>query len=189
MGEVQPNVCIIGLLLALRQFISCRHMSVGDAQCPHLLTFGQRGFQDEVATGGLKSLHQITGPGVEHLMPGLDHGMADGAQDVDLSGAGIADCDQVAAALPPVAGRQGLDPGARQGRQRLEVESCQCFAGGQLRLVEMSPDAAHVTLGQLVFGMDGQETGGRPAFCICAGGDLCPEFVEAREPQRGQHAG
>ena len=90
--------------------------------------------------------------------------MADGAQDVGLAGAGIADGDQVAAALQPVAGRQGLDPGARQGRQRLEVEGCQCFADGQLRLVQMSPDAAHVALGQLVFRKDGEETGGRPAF-------------------------
>ena len=99
------------------------------------------------------------------------------------------DGDQVAATLQPVACRQSLHPGARQGRQRLEGEGGQRLAGRQLRRVQVPPDAPHVPLGQFVFRQHGKEPGGGPAFGIGARGDLGPELVEARQAQRGQHAG
>lgn len=41
-----------------------------------------------------------------------------------LSGSGIANGNDVATPVQPVACRQGLHPGTRQSRQRLEVEGC-----------------------------------------------------------------
>ena len=154
-----------------------------------LVELGERGLEDEIAPGGLKPLHEIAGAGVEHAVSRFDQGMADCAEDMRLARAGIADGDQVAAALQPVAGRESLDPGVRQGWQRLEVEGRQCLAGGQLRLVQMAPDAARVALGQFIFRQNGEEAGGGPAFGIGARGDFQPELVEARQAQRGQHAG
>ena len=113
----------------------------------------------------------------------------DSTQDMRLAGAGITNGDQVAAAVQPVACRQGLDAGAWQGWQCLEVEGCQCLASRELCFVQMAPDAAHVPLGQFIFRQNGEETGGRPAFGVGAGGNLGPELVEAGQPQRGQHAG
>ena len=115
--------------------------------------------------------------------------MTNGAQDVGLAGAGIADGDQVAAPLQPIACGQGLDTRAWQTWQGLEVESCECFAGGKMRLVQVTPNASHIALSQFVLRQNGQETGGGPAFGIGTGGDLGPELVEARQAQRGQHAG
>jgi len=43
----------------------------------------------------------------------------DGAQDVRFAGAGISDGNQVAAAVQPIACRQGLDAGTWQGGQGL----------------------------------------------------------------------
>ena len=79
------------------------------------IQFCQGGLEDEITTGDLKLLHQIAGSGVEDAVPRLDQGMADGTQDVGLAGSGIADRDQVAATLKPVACRQSLDAGMRQG--------------------------------------------------------------------------
>jgi hypothetical protein len=106
-----------------------------------------------------------------------------------LAGARITNGNQVAATVQPVACRQSLDTGTRQGWQGLEVEGCQCFSCRQLCFVQMAPYAAHVPLGQFVFRQNGKETGGGPAFGIGAGGNLGPELVEAGQPQRGQHAG
>ncbi|MFT5870742.1 MAG: hypothetical protein ACI8TF_002870 [Paracoccaceae bacterium] len=48
----------------------------------------------------------------------------------------------------------------------LEVEGCQCFSRGELRLVQMAPNAAHVPLCQFKFRQNGKEGSGWPAFCI-----------------------
>jgi hypothetical protein len=53
----------------------------------------------------------------------------------------------------------------------------------------MTPDAAHVPLGQFIFRQNGEETGGGSAFGVGAGGNFGPEFVEAGQPEHGQHAG
>ena len=147
-----------------------------------LVEFGEGRLENEVAAGGLKSLHQIAGSGVEDAVARLDQRMADGAQDVRFAGAGISNGNQVAAAVQPIACRQGLDTGAGQGWQGLEVEGCQCLACRQLCFVQMAPDAARVPLGQFVFRQNGKETGSRPAFGIGAGGNLGPELVKAGQP-------
>jgi hypothetical protein len=58
--------------------------------------------------------------------------VTNGAQDVRLAGAGIADGNQVAATVQPIACRQGLDAGTWQGWQGLEVKGCQCLADREL---------------------------------------------------------
>jgi len=151
-----------------------------------LVELGQCRLENKIAAGGLKSLHQIAGPGVEDAMARLDQRMADGAENVRLAmsliWAGIADGNQVTAAVQPIACRQGLDAGTWQGWQGLEVEGCQCLACRQLCLVQMAPDAAHVPLGQFIFRQHGEETGSRPAFGIGASGNLGPKLVEAGQP-------
>jgi hypothetical protein len=43
----------------------------------------------------------------------------------------------------------------------------------------MAAHAAHVPLGEFVFGQHGEEARSRPAFGIGACGDFLPELVEA----------
>ena len=115
--------------------------------------------------------------------------MAYGAQNMGFAGAGIANCDEVAAAVQPITGSEGFDPGARQRWQGLEVEGGQGLASRKLRLGQMAADAAHVALCQFVFRQNGKEPGGGPAFGVSPRGDLLPELVEAGQAQCCQHAG
>jgi hypothetical protein len=81
-----------------------------------LVGFGEGRLGNDIAPCSLKPLHRIACPGAEGAVPGLDQRMADGAQDVRLAmrpiRAGIADGDRIAAAVQPIACRQGLDAGA-----------------------------------------------------------------------------
>ena len=64
-----------------------------------------------IAASGLQLLHKIAGSAVKDAVPGFDQGMADGAQNIRFAGAGIADGDEVVAAVQPVTGSGGFDPG------------------------------------------------------------------------------
>ena len=113
-------------------------MGIGDVvedDQVELVEFGQGRLEDEIATGGLKPLHQIAGSGVEDAVSGLDQCVTNGAKDVRLAGAGIANGDEVAATVQLIACRQSLDAGARQGWQGLEVEGCQGLTDREFRLV------------------------------------------------------
>lgn len=73
---------------------------------------GERRFKVEVAAGGLELLREIGGAGVEDAPADFDERVGDCAEDVGLSGAAVADGDQVGAGLDPVAGGERLDAGA-----------------------------------------------------------------------------
>ena len=49
--------------------------------------------------------------GVKDAVPGLDEGVADGAQDVAFARARVADSDEIGTCLDPVACGQRLDAG------------------------------------------------------------------------------
>ena len=83
---------------------------------------GERRFEGEIATSGLKPLHQIGGAGVEHPVTGFDERMAYRAEQMRLAGTGVAYGDEVGAGQGPVAGGERLDAGARHGGRRREVE-------------------------------------------------------------------
>ena len=92
---------------------------------------GERGLEGEIAAGGLELLYEIGGAGVEDAPTGFDEGVADGAEEVRLACARVADGDEVGAGLDPVAGGERLDAGARDAREGLEVEGGQGLAAGQ----------------------------------------------------------
>ena len=66
-----------------------------------LVELRERGLESEVAAGGLELLHHVGGAGVKDAVPGLDEGVADGAQDVAFARARVADGDEVGAGLAP----------------------------------------------------------------------------------------
>jgi len=118
--------------------------------------------ENAVAAGDLQLLHQIAGPAAKDAGPGLDHGMADGAQDLGLAMSPIRarvapnlrnGGDKIAAALWPAACGQSLPPGAWQGWQGLEVEGRQGFAIRELRRDQVAR---------------GKRRMSRPAGCYCA---------------------
>jgi hypothetical protein len=74
---------------------------------------GQSSLEYQISTCGLQSLDEIAGPSIEDPMACFDQGMTDGTENVGLARAGVANGDQVCAAVQPVSGSQGFDPGAR----------------------------------------------------------------------------
>ena len=146
-------------------------LGVGDVvedQEVELVEPGERGLEGEVAAGGLELLHEIGGSVVEDAEAGLDQGVSDGAEDVRLAGAAVADGDQVGAAVDPVSGGEGFDTASGHGRQSLEVEGCEGLAAGQARLDEVALDAAGFAFGELAFRQLGKEPGGGPTFRVGA---------------------
>ena len=81
----------------------------------------ENGFKDKITAGDLQLLHQIAGSGVKDAVPGFDQSLAYGAQNMGFTGAGIANRDEIAAAVQPVAGsgrQRGLRPGRAEGMAR-----------------------------------------------------------------------
>ena len=91
----------------------------------------QGSLEREVAPRGLELLNEISGSGVEDAPTGFDESVADGAEEVRLACARVADGDEVGAGLDPVAGGERLDAGAGYTGQGLEVEGSQGLAAGQ----------------------------------------------------------
>ena len=73
--------------------------------------FCECGFQGEILSRGLKSLHEVGCSAVKDAVSGLDEGMADSAEDMGLAGAGVSDGDEVGPGFEPVPGGEGLDAG------------------------------------------------------------------------------
>ena len=154
-----------------------------------LVELGEGGLEGEVAAGGLKLLHDVGCAGVEDAPAGFDKGMPDGAQDVGLACARVADGDEVCAGLDPIPCGQRLDPGLGHPGQGLEVEDAKGFAAGQLRLLKVAMDAPGIPLGQFQFSQGREEAGGRPPLGIGAFRECLPMALEAWQTQRGEHGG
>ena len=115
--------------------------------------------------------------------------MADGAEEMGLAGAAVADGDQVGAGLDPVAGGERLDAGAGNAGEGLEVEDRERLAARQVQLDQVAANAAGLALGDLDIGESGEEAGGGPSLLVGALGQRRPMAVEARQAQRRQHGG
>ncbi len=90
---------------------------------------------------------------------------------------------------PEGAGGEGLDAGAGDAGQRLEVEGGQGLAAGQLGLDQVAADAPGFALGEFDLGEDGEEARRGPALLVGAFGEPGPVAVDAGQAQRGQHGG
>jgi hypothetical protein len=150
------------------------------------------GFQGEVASGRLETLHEIRGARIEDTIPRLDEGVTDGGQQMRLATAGITDGHDVAAGLDPVTGSQRHDPGLGQGVDSREVDGGQGFACGKLRLQKMALNAPRITVAQFKLGQGSQEAGSQeagslPTFGIGTSGQFAPVPMEAGQAQCRQH--
>ena len=56
---------------------------------------GEGLLESQVTPGGLQPLHEVCGAGVEDAASGLDEGVGDGAEEVGLAGARVADGDEI----------------------------------------------------------------------------------------------
>lgn len=79
--------------------------------------------------------------------------------------------------------------GLRYHRHGLEVEAVEGFGWQQLCLDKMACEAAAVTLGDLVFGEQGEEAGRRPAFLVRPFGEAGSVLLDRGEAEFVENQG
>ena len=106
------------------------------------------------------------------------------SRDVALAGAGVADRDDVLAALDVLRARQLHHQRLVQGRQRREVEAVEALHGRELGRLDAALDHAPLAIDQLLLGQPQQEAGIVDAFGGALAGDLVVLAQEGRQLQR-----
>ena len=114
----------------------------------------------------------------------LAGGQAEPQRNVALAGAGVAERDDVLAALDVLAARQLHHQRLVQGRQRREVEAVEALHGRELGRLDAALHHAPLAIDQLLLGQPQQEAGIVDAFGGALPGDLVVLAQEGRQLQR-----